>query len=102
VPPPARQSAPRSTGPLVYSAQAMAGSVRRPELALLAIFAGAMVWSLVRPHDYFTWLLEVFPAIIGVIVLAATWRRFRLTTIAYSLICVHAIILLVGGHYTYA
>jgi putative membrane protein len=80
----------------------MAGSVRRPELALLAIFAGAMVWSLARPHDYFTWLLEVFPAIIGLIVLAATWKRFRLTTIAYSLICVHAIILLIGGHYTYA
>ena len=80
----------------------MAAPERRPELALLAIFAGVMVWSLVHPHDYFTWLLEVFPAIVGLCILAATWRRFRLTTLVYTLICVHAIILLIGGHYTYA
>lgn len=67
-------------------------------LAAAVIF----VWSAIRPHDYFTWLLEVFPAIIGAAVLALTYRRFRLTPLAYILIALHMIILMVGGHYTYA
>ena len=74
----------------------------RINAALLAIFAIALVWSAVRPHDYFTWILEVFPALIAVVILLATYRRFPLTTLAYALICIHAIILMVGGHYTYA
>ncbi len=64
-------------------------------LALLA-------WSGLRPHDYFTWLLEVAPILIGVPVLIATRRRFPLTPLAYRLIFVHALILMAGGHYTYA
>ncbi|MEK6289556.1 MAG: DUF2238 domain-containing protein [Acidobacteriota bacterium] len=67
-------------------------------LAVAVIF----VWSAIRPHDYFTWLLEVFPAIIGAAVLALTYRRFPLTPLAYTLIALHMIILMVGGHYTYA
>ena len=55
-----------------------------------------------RPHDYFTWLLEVFPALIG-IALAIAWRkRFPLTPILYLALAIHAIVLAVGGHYTYA
>ncbi|MEA2490761.1 MAG: putative rane protein [Acidobacteriota bacterium] len=69
---------------------------------LLAIAAAVFVWSAVRPHDRFTWMLEVFPAVIGAVVLLATWRRFRLSTLALVLITVHAIILMVGGKYTYA
>jgi len=68
----------------------------------LAIFLAVLAWSAVDPHDYLTWCLEVAPAIIGVLVLAATRRRFPLTTLAYTLILVHAVILMVGGHYTYA
>jgi putative membrane protein len=64
--------------------------------------AAVFVWSLVRPHDYFTWLLEVLPAMIGIAVLAVTYRRFRFSTLVYVLICLHAIILMIGGHYTYA
>lgn len=72
-------------------------------LSFLGIsLAAVFIWSLVRPHDYFTWLLEVLPAIIGVAVLVATYRRFRFSTLVYTLICLHAIILMVGGHYTYA
>jgi putative membrane protein len=67
-------------------------------LAVAVIF----VWSAILPHDYFTWMLEVFPAIIGTVILASTYRRFRFTTLVYSLIAVHMIILMVGGHYTYA
>ena len=69
---------------------------------LLALFAIVFVWSAVHPHDYFTWFLEVFPAIIGLVVLIATARRFPLTPLVCTLLFIHATILCVGGHYTYA
>lgn len=75
---------------------------RAPLLVLLAIFGAALAWSAVRPHDYFTWWLEVFPALIGLGVLAVTYPRFQFTTFVYALITVHACILFTGGHYTYA
>lgn len=67
-------------------------------IVVLAVF----ILSAIHPHDYFTWMLEVFPAIIGAVILSATYRRFRFTTLVYTLIAVHMIILMVGGHYTYA
>jgi putative membrane protein len=68
----------------------------------LLVFFSALVWSVIKPHDLFTWLLEVFPALLGFIVLAKTYRTFPLTTLVYNLILLHSIILMVGGHYTYA
>ena len=68
----------------------------------LVIFFSVLLWSAVRPHDYFTWFMEVFPAIIALIILAATYNRFRLTALVYWLILFHAVILMIGGHYTYA
>jgi len=56
----------------------------------------------IHPHDYFTWLLEVAPVLLGVPVLVATFSRFRFTPLAYRLMFLHAVILMVGGHYTYA
>jgi putative membrane protein len=76
--------------------------VTRSNVALLIALAAVFVWSAIRPHDYFTWILEVFPAIIGFIILAATYRRFPLTPLVYTLLCIHAAILMIGGHYTYA
>jgi putative membrane protein len=61
-----------------------------------------LAWSAWKPHDYFTWILEVFPAIIAGVVLAALYPRFRFTDLVYVLILVHAAILMIGGHYTYA
>lgn len=69
---------------------------------LIAVVAAVFIWSGIRPHDRFTWFLEVVPAIIGAIVLAITWRRFPLTPMLQILIAIHMIILMVGGHYTYA
>ena len=69
---------------------------------LLAIFTAVFVWSLFRPHDYFTWILEVFPAIIGLALIVAMRRRFPLTPLLLTLLTLHAVILMVGGHYTYA
>jgi putative membrane protein len=69
---------------------------------LLAIFTAVFVWSLIRPHDYFTWILEVFPAIIGLLLIVAIRRRFPLTPLLLTLLTLHAVILMIGGHYTYA
>jgi putative membrane protein len=74
----------------------------REPFGLLAAAAVLLAWSAVRPHDYFTWLLEVAPILIGVPVLVATYRRFPLTPLLNRLVFVHAVILMVGGHYTYA
>jgi len=68
----------------------------------LTLFFATLIWSAVYPKDYLTWLLEVLPALIGFVILAITRRRFPLTGLAYGLILVHCIILMVGGHYTYA
>ncbi|MDH3693971.1 MAG: DUF2238 domain-containing protein [Gammaproteobacteria bacterium] len=70
--------------------------------AWIIIFLTVLAWSAITPKDYFTWVLEVAPAIIGFIILAATYNNFRLTTLLYTLILLHCIVLMVGGHYTYA
>ncbi|HLF29662.1 MAG TPA: DUF2238 domain-containing protein [Xanthomonadales bacterium] len=68
---------------------------------LLAFFL-VLSWSAWKPHDYPTWWLEVLPALVGLVVLTLTRRTFPLTPMAYILILLHAVILMVGGHYTYA
>ena len=60
------------------------------------------VWSAIRPHDVFTWFLEVFPIFIALLILFFTYKKFPLSNLIYGLILIHAIILMVGGHYTYA
>ncbi len=79
-----------------------AGERRREPLLLLIAGLGALVVSGLQPHDRFTWFLEVAPILIAVPILLATYRRFRLTPLAYRLIFLHALVLMVGGHYTYA
>jgi len=68
----------------------------------LIIFFATLVWSGIEPKDSPTWVLEVLPAVVGFAVLVATRRRFPLTSLAYLLILAHCIVLMVGGHYTYA
>ena len=68
----------------------------------VTIFSVVLIWSLFNPRDYQVWLLEVAPALIGAVILALTYKRFRLTPLAYILILIHCVILMVGGHYTYA
>lgn len=71
-------------------------------IAWAATFLGVLLWSAIEPKDMTVWWLETAPAIAGAIVLLVTRRRFPLTTLTYVLILVHCIILIVGGHYTYA
>lgn len=66
------------------------------------IFLLTFVWSAIGPHDYPTWALEVAPAVLALILLAVTCRSFPLTPLLYGLILVHCIVLMIGGHYTYA
>src|SRR3990167_3232746 len=67
-----------------------------------AIFFAVLIWSGINPKDMLTWLLEVAPALIGIALMALTWKTFRLTGLLYVLILLHCIVLMVGGHYTYA
>jgi len=68
----------------------------------LIIFITTLLWSGLHPKDRVIWVLEVLPAMIGFVLLVATRRSFPLTGLAYFLILSHCIILMVGGHYTYA
>lgn len=74
----------------------------REPVALLGVGSVLLAWSGVSPFDRTTWILEVFPIFIAVPVLLATAQRFPLTPLAYRLIFVHALILMLGGHYSYA
>jgi putative membrane protein len=71
-------------------------------MALLIVVLVVLVWSGIQPADRFTWLMEVFPVLIAVPVLLATYRRFRFTPLVYTLMAIHACILMLGGKYTYA
>jgi len=75
---------------------------RREPLVLLAATAAILIWSGIAPHDRYTWWLEVAPVVVGAPLLALTARRFPLTPLLYRLLFLHAAILMVGGHYTYA
>jgi len=68
----------------------------------LGIFFSVLIWSVINPKDYLTWLLETAPAMMAFIVLMVTRQRFPLTGLAYVLILVLSLILMIGGHYTYA
>lgn len=68
----------------------------------ILVYCTVLLWSGIHPKDQFTWFLEVVPAIFGGVLLAVTYNSFRLSTLLYVLILIHCIILMVGGHYTYA
>jgi putative membrane protein len=79
------------------------GSTRGPGLAaLLAGVLAALVVSGWQPHDRATWAMEVFPVFIAAPLLVATYRRHPLSTLLYLAIALHALVLMLGGAYTYA
>lgn len=71
-------------------------------LALLLATALVFAWSGWRPYDRLTWWLETIPGIVGAAILVFTYGRFRFSTLVYTLVALHIILLCVGGHYTYA
>jgi putative membrane protein len=71
-------------------------------IGLLIVGVLVIIWSYIDSHDHFIWWLEALPALIATVLLWVTYRRFRFTDLAYGLIFVHAVILLIGAHYTCA
>ena len=71
-------------------------------LIWITVFLSVLIWSAINPADRLTWWMEVMPALLGFVILSLTRKRFPLTGLVYFLILVHSVILMVGGHYTYA
>ncbi|MFC1544817.1 DUF2238 domain-containing protein [Gemmatimonadota bacterium] len=82
----------------------MTGGWYRRYESFLLLFIAAICLSLsaINPYDRVTWWLEIFPILLGAPVLILTYRRFPLTPLIYRLLLIHALILMLGGHYTYA
>lgn len=80
----------------------MAATANSMRASWILVFVVVLVWSGISPHDYPTWFLEVLPALLGAGILWYTRDSFPLTRIAYLLILIHCVVLMVGGHYTYA
>ncbi|HEY9576143.1 MAG TPA: DUF2238 domain-containing protein [Pseudobacillus sp.] len=70
-------------------------------LSLLVIVLIVLVWSVIKPVDYPTWAVESLPAVAGLIILIATYNKFRLTTLSYVIIAILFVTMFIGGHYTY-
>ncbi|WP_405825376.1 DUF2238 domain-containing protein [Streptomyces sp. NBC_01390] len=82
---------------------AATGAPRRHLPVLLAgLVTVALAVSVWQPHDLMTWFLETFWILVGLPVIVLTWRRFPLTNLLCCLLALHALVLMVGGHYTYA
>jgi putative membrane protein len=75
---------------------------RKLFLFWIASLLAVLIWSAINPHDYFTWFLEVLPVLVGFAILAFTYKRLTFTPLVYWLIWLQMIVLMVGGHYTYA
>ena len=71
-------------------------------LTWITVFLSVLIWSAIEPADRLTWWMEVIPALLGFVMLWLTRKRFPLTGLVYFLILIHSVILMVGGHYTYA
>lgn len=70
--------------------------------SLLAVLIALLIWSAIDPFEYFTWFLEILPALVGILVVVFTFKKFQFTNLIYVLIFLHCTILIIGGHYTYA
>ncbi|NUK30403.1 DUF2238 domain-containing protein [Parageobacillus sp. VR-IP] len=71
-------------------------------LFLLLVVTAVFIWSAIKPASYRTWLLEVSPAVVGLIIVIASYNKFRFTTLSYVIIAILAIMMFVGGHYIYS
>lgn len=77
-------------------------SVVTVHILLLLVVIAVCIWSLIKPASYLSWTLEATPAIIVLIIALSTYKKLRLTTLSYVIIAIMAILMFVGGHYTYS
>ncbi len=68
----------------------------------IILFFAVFIWSLINPHDYFTWFLEAAPAILFFLILSLTYKKFKFSLFVYSFVLLHCFVLLIGAKYTYA
>jgi len=80
----------------------MLKQINQNQILWLVSFFAVLIWSAIQPKDGLIWFLEVVPALIGLVLIIITRSRFPLTKLLYILILIHSIILMIGGHYTYA
>jgi putative membrane protein len=78
------------------------GGSRKIHLFLLLVVTAVFIWSAIKPASYLTWLLEVAPAVVGLIIVIAMYNKFRFTTLSYVIIAILAISMFIGGHYIYS
>lgn len=71
-------------------------------LGLLLVVIIIFIWSIIKPASYLDWLAEVSPAVVILIIVIATYNKFRFTTLSYCIIALLSILTLIGGHYTYS
>jgi putative membrane protein len=76
--------------------------MKRIHLFLLLVVTAVFIWSAIKPASYLTWMLEVSPAVVGLIIVIAAYNKFRFTTLSYVIMAILAIIMFVGGHYIYS
>jgi putative membrane protein len=74
----------------------------KPIHSFILLFFLGLIVSSIQPKEYFTWFLEVVPALIGFVILDITYKKFTFTNFTYFFILIHCYILFLGGHYTYA
>lgn len=74
----------------------------KSKILLIALFFVGLTVSGIQPKEYFTWFLEVVPALIGFLILVLTYKNFQFTNFTYFFILLHCYVLFLGGHYTYA
>ncbi|WP_423798025.1 DUF2238 domain-containing protein [Neobacillus sp. SAB-20_R2A] len=77
-------------------------SVKTIHVLLLLVVIAVLIWSLIKPASYKSWTLEATPAIIVLMIALLTYKKFRLTTFSYVIIAIMAILMFIGGHYTYS
>ena len=71
-------------------------------ILMLLLVISVFIWSVIRPAGYLIWTMEVLPAVVGLIIVIATYNKFRLTTLSYIIISILSITMFIGGHYTYS
>ena len=80
----------------------MSDQKKHEPLVLLILAFICLAVSGIKTYDPATWVMEIFPIVIGAPILIWTYKRFPLSPLLYRLLFIHAVILMVGGHYTYA
>lgn len=79
----------------------MLNNIRNTHLLLLLLVVAVLIWSAIKPAGYLIWIMEVIPAIVGLVIAIVTYKKFRLTTLSYFILSILSVIMFIGGHYTY-